>query len=196
MTREFPQRSASERVRERTIRAPYLETHAFKLHDLDVIRPKKSRKNEVGTSSMLLHSCAAVSRLTVCCIHVRDSFFYREVSPQACPSVSTVSRYARISQARLFVQSEHSRLQYSQLGHVNFPELLKQVSPLTFPHVWLHVCRHQLHADIRHVFQVFWADNLRLKAVLSPAAANAIDACLPCLNSQSSRARVGGRSFH
>ena len=33
-----------ESVRERTIRAPYLETHAFKLHDLDVIRPQEILK--------------------------------------------------------------------------------------------------------------------------------------------------------
>ena len=62
-----------ESERERTIRAPYLETHAFKLHDLDVIRPqeifflKKKRGGHIQRADPLVFS----REQTNCLLHPR-----------------------------------------------------------------------------------------------------------------------------
>ena len=59
-----------ESERERTIRAPYLETHAFKLHDLDVIRPQeilKKRGGHIQRADLLVFS----REQTNCLLHPR-----------------------------------------------------------------------------------------------------------------------------
>ena len=152
----------------------------------------------MGTSSVLIYSCLAVSRLTVCCIHVRDSFFL--------PRIVTASLSFLLDCVKIrahFASASFRTIRTFSIGVFSarprqFPELLKQVFPFTSPK-WLASLLPSLTScqySQKKKKQVFWADSLRLKAVVSPAAASANDAYLPSLNSQSSRARVGGRSFH